>query len=405
MPEVLERPRLRPGIAYAQDHSDPRFVFILDQLRLSPQPQRLTTLEFLWVQLFDGRRTLRDIQTESMRRLRGEFLPLDWLTALVAKLDEALLLDSPRFQRYLASPVREPSCLGCYEAEPGALRRQLAGLFTDRRGPGLPEKKKPDGRLRAALIPHIDYQRGGVTFAWGFKEVVERTDAALFVIIGTSHHSLHRFTLTRKDFKTPLGIARTDQTYIDRLVAHYGTGLFDDELAHLPEWSIELEVVFLQYLYEGRRPFRIVPLVVGSFQDCVQEPQRTPAAASDIGRMVEALRRVEAETPEPICYIISGDLAHIGPKFNDPRPVDAPWLAYSRAQDQAILHQTERADPVGYFRVIADEGDQRRICGLPPTYTVLEAVRPGHGEVLHYDQYVHPNGFESVSFASVAFYR
>ncbi len=405
MPEVLERPRLRPGVAYAQDHSDPRFVFILDQLRLSPQPQRLTTLEFLWVQLFDGRRTLRDIQTESMRRLRGEFLPLDWLTALVAKLDEALLLDSPRFQRYLAGPVREPSCLGCYEPEPEALRRQLAGLFTDRCGPGLPEKKKPDGRLRAALIPHIDYQRGGVTFAWGFKEVVERTDASLFVIIGTSHHSLHRFTLTRKDFKTPLGIARTDQTYIDRLVAHYGTGLFDDELAHLPEWSIELEVVFLQYLYEGRRPFRIVPLVVGSFQDCVQEPQRPPAAASDIGRMVEALRRVEAETPEPICYIISGDLAHIGPKFNDPRPVDAPWLAYSRAQDQAILHQTERADPAGYFQVIADEGDQRRICGLPPTYTVLEAVRPGHGKVLHYDQYVHPNGFESVSFASVAFYR
>jgi AmmeMemoRadiSam system protein B len=405
MPEVSERPRLRPGIAYTQDHSDPRFVFILDQLRLSPQPQRLTTLEFLWVQLFDGRRTLRDIQAESMRHMRGEFLPLDWIASLVSKLDNALLLDSPRFQQYLANPVREPSCLGCYEPEPEALRRQLAGLFTDRRGPGLPEPKKPDGRLRAALIPHIDYHRGGVTFAWGFKEVVERTDASLFVIIGTSHHSLHRFTLTRKDFKTPLGIARTDQAYIDRLVAHYGQGLFDDELAHLPEWSIELEVVFLQYLYEGRRPIRIAPMVVGPFQDCVQAPQRTPAAAADIGRMIEALRWTEAETPEPICYIISGDLAHIGPKFNDPRPVDAPWLAYSRAQDQAILHQAERADAAGYFRVIADEGDQRRICGLPPTYTVLEALRPPSGKVLHYDQYVHPNGFESVSFASVAFYQ
>lgn len=405
MPAVVECPRLRPGIAYAQDSNDPRFVFILDQLRLSPQPQRLTTLEFLWVQLFDGRRTVRDIQAESMRRTRGEFLPLDWITALVAKLDEALFLDSPRFQKYLSGPVREPSCLGCYEPEPEALRRQLTGLFTDPRGPGLPEAKRPDGQLRAALIPHIDYQRGGVTFAWGFKEVVERTDASLFVIIGTSHHSYHRFTLTRKDFKTPLGIARTDQAYIDRLVAHYGKGLFDDELAHLPEWSIELEVVFLQYLYEGRRPFRIVPLVVGSFQDCVQGPRRAPAAAPDIGRMIEALRRAEAETPEPICYIISGDLAHIGPKFNDPRPVDPPWLAHSRTQDQAILRQAERADAACYFRVIADEGDQRRICGLPPTYTVLEAIRPRQGKVLHYDQYVHPAGFESVSFASVAFYR
>ena len=110
----------------------------------------------------------------------------------------------------------------------------------------MPQEKRPDGALRAALIPHIDYHRGGGTFAWGFREVFERTDASLFVIIGTSHYSSHRFTLTRKDFKTPLGLARSDQAYIDRLVNHYGDGLFDDELAHLPEHSIELEVVFLQ---------------------------------------------------------------------------------------------------------------------------------------------------------------
>ena len=53
----------------------------------------------------------------------------------------------------------------------------------------------------------------------------------------------------------------------------------------------------------------------------------------------------------------------------------------------------------------SDEEDRRRICGLPPTYTVLEAVRPAHGKVLHYDQYLHPRGYESVSYASVAFYR
>ena len=39
------------------------------------------------------------------------------------------------------------------------------------------------------------------------------------------------------------------------------------------------------------------------------------------------------------------------------------------------------------------------VCGLPPAYTVLEAVRPGRGKVLHYSQYVHPDGSESVSFA------
>src|SRR5207302_2768725 len=121
--------------------------------------------------------------------------------------------------------------------------------------------------------------------------------------------------------------------------------------------------------------------------------------------MIEALRRTEAETAEPICYIISGDLAHIGPKFGDSQPVREPVLAHSRERDQAILRKAASVDTAGYFEVIAEEMDERRICGLPPTYTVLEAIQPRRGKVLHYDQYVHPRGLESVSFASMAFYR
>jgi MEMO1 family protein len=401
---TLERPRLRPYVMPAQD-DDRRHIYLVDQLGLSPGPERMSEREYLWVLLFDGRRTLRDIQAEAMRQAGGEILPLELFSNLARRLDDALFLDGPRFRAVADQAVREPRCVGCYEGEPAALRRQLDRLFAGRKGPGKPRAPQPDGRLRAALIPHIDYPRGGHTYAWGFKEVFERTEASLFVIVGTSHYSSHRFTLTRKHFQTPLGITATDQAFIDRLVHHYGDGLFDDELmAHLPEHSIELEVVFLQYLYEGKRPIRIVPLVVGSFQDCVQDGL-PPTSQADIRRMIEALRQAERETPEPICYIISGDLAHIGPKFDDPEPVREPLLTASRERDHAILQQVETADPAGYYRVIAAEGDRRRICGLPPTYVVLEAIRPARGKLLHYDQYVHPRGFESVSFASAALYR
>jgi AmmeMemoRadiSam system protein B len=281
----------------------------------------------------------------------------------------------------------------------------MEDLFAGPGGPGLPGEPRPDDRLRAVLAPHIDYDRGGKTYTWAFKELFERTPASLFVIIGTSHYSSARFTLTRKSFETPLGIVHTDGAYIDRLVEHYGGGLFNDEhQAHLPEHSIELELVFLQYLYQGRRPFRIVPLVVGSFQDCVRS-ECLPAEADDIGRMIKALRALDETSDEPIGYVISGDLAHIGPKFHDPQPVTEPQLEHSRRQDQALLEHAESADPAAYFRLIAAEGDERRICGLPPTYTLLEALRPGGGKVLHYDRFVEPSGWESVSFASAAFYR
>jgi AmmeMemoRadiSam system protein B len=249
----------------------------------------------------------------------------------------------------------------------------------------------------------MDYIRGNVTYGWGFKELVEQTDAQVFVIVATSHHSAHRFTLTRQHFETPLGVVETDQAYVDCLERTYGAGLFDDRLAHFPEHSIELEVVLLQFLMEGRRPFRIVPLLVGSFDDCVKG-RTDPTKAPDIGRMVAALKLTEAECPVPVCYLISGDLAHIGPKFGDWARAEGPWLEESRHQDQAILAEVERASPDGYFGVIAAEDDRRRICGFPPTFLTLAAAQPRTGRVLHYQQFIDPQGHESVSFAAAAFY-
>lgn len=322
-------------------------------------------------------------------------------------MESALSLDSPRFHEQLADLIREPACLGCYEREPEALRRQLRRLFTGPDGPGLPaaaKSAKSNDKLRAVLVPHIDYARGGSTYGWGFKDIFDRSEASLFVIIGTSHFSSERFTLTRKHFKTPLGIVQTDQDYIDRLVAHYGDGLFDDRLAHLPEHSIELEVVILQYLYEGKRPIRIVPLVVGSFEDCVFE-QQSPASVTKIQRMIEALRQVDRESKESICYLISGDLAHIGPKFGDRQPVDQDTLLHSRSKDEAILRHLEEVDAERCFQAVAKEDDRRRICGMPPAYILLSAITPRRGHILNYRQFVHPFGAESVSFASVAFYE
>jgi MEMO1 family protein len=401
---MLDRPQLRPHLRPTTMPHNPEQIYLIDHLGLS-DPFPVSPLEFSLLEFFDGSHSFPDIQAHALRLLGGEMILLEHLSAFAARLDQGMLLNTPRFLQVVNSQVRSPRCIGCYEGEPEALRRQLRNLFTHARGAGLPRRTTPDGSLRAALLPHIDYLRGGLSYTHGFKELFEKSDAEIFVIIGTSHYSRHRFTLTRKDFQTPLGIVPTDQAYIDRLVKHYGGGLFDDEwLAHLPEHSIELEVVFLQFLYEGIRPIRIVPLVVGSFQDCVASGA-APGTWSDIARMIEALQRAEQETTEKICYVISGDLAHIGPKFNPDELLDDRLLERSYAQDQVLLRQAQAINAAGYFRVIAAEGDARNICGMPPTYVTLEAIRPGRGKVLCYDRVVDPRRHESVSFAGMAFYR
>ena len=395
------RPRLRPSIGPVQS-LQPGQIGLVDTQRLVPGGLTLSTVALPILRQFNGEHTLGEIQDAI-----GPQLPWDALTQFVAMLDETLFLDSPMFEEYLTSRERLPSCVGTYPDEPDAIRVMLGNLFTAKDGPGTPlatsSRCDPAERLRAVLVPHMDYKRGGVTYGWGFKELIERTDASLFVIVATSHYSHHRFTLTRKNFTTPLGTVETDQAYLDRLVNYYGDGLFADPYAHLPEHSIELEVLLLQYLLERHRPFRIVPLLVGSFHDCIQEGV-SPQAKPDIARMVRALQHAEAEAGERVCYIISGDLAHIGPKFHDPEPIHPVWLAASKAQDERLLAELTAANPSTYFDVIANEGDARRICGLPPTWLTLQTIQPRSGHVLHYQQYIHPMGHESVSFASAAFY-
>src|SRR5262245_34653436 len=399
----LDTPKLRPGLQVMAG-PEPGTVVLIDQLRLGG-PLQLSRAAFDLIRLFDGCKSLAVLQAETAIMFGGEAVPLETLANLIEGLEQEFFLESPRLLDRLRVPDRPPVCIGCYDADPDLARKQLRRLFTAPGGPGLPAERgsrvATDGPVRVVLLPHMDYHRGGITYGWGFKELVERTPASLFVIVATSHYSGKRFSLTRQNFCSPLGRVETDQAHIDRIVRQYGDGLFDDPYAHAGEHSIELEVVGRQFAFAGR-PFRIVPLLVGSFFDCVGERCR-PGEREDVARMIAALRQAEEEAGEPICYVISGDLAHIGPKFDDEDLVNERMLQHSKAQDDLLLQRAVAADADGYFDVIAAEDDARRICGLPPTYLALEAARPKRGKLLHYGRYVHPEGYESVSFASMAF--
>lgn len=400
------RPRLRAGLQALPVNDQQTHFAISDRRRLVPHVLTMPAGFVGLAQLFDGSRTMADLRR--LLQEQGLDVPLSVIDKLTDALDEALFLDSQTFADYLSGPTRLPSCVGCYPDDPTAIARELNPLFTAAGGPGRPESTSASSssrkRPKAILAPHMDYQRGGVTYGWAYHPVAGLSDVNLFIIIATSHYSPHRFTLTRKNYQTPLGMVETDQRLVDVIASEYGPAVFDDPYAHLPEHSIELEVLMLQHVRGTNQPFRIVPLLVGSFADCVLEGT-PPETMPDIQQMVKVLRTVERIAQEPVCYIISGDLAHIGPKFDDPDPVHSTQLAHSLTQDQKLLACLESANPAGYFEVIAQEHDCRRICGLPPTWLTMSVLRPTAGQILHYNRYVHPQGYESVSFAAAAFYE
>lgn len=363
------------------------------------------------LQYMNGKHDAMEIRAAVRRDYGFEFAG-ELVEQLIELLDEIFVLETPRYRRrksevenaFRAATVREPAHAGgAYDADPTRLRQQIQGLFEHPSGPGAPGPCTADQSLRAIFAPHIDFRRGGPTFAWAFKELAEQSKATVFVLIGTSHYSAERFILTRKDFQTPLGVAANNRAYVDRLAAAYGADPFADELAHKPEHSLEFHVLFLQYLFNERRPYSIVPVLVGSFQDAIEE-QSEPNSMADIQRMVDALQQAEAACDEEVCYVVSGDLAHVGMKFGDAWQVDQARGEWCRQRDSGLLESfsTGRAEQLSAF--IAGERDKRRICGFPPGYTMLDAARPAAGKVLRYDQFVDPGGFEIVSFASLAFY-
>lgn len=393
---------IRPGVRVEPHGTDGYVLF--DSFHYSDTVLSLSPLAFQIAKLFNGSYTLDQIYAKIL--IRGWNLSLSQFMEMVSAFEQARFFDDAAFQAYLTGPIRRPACLGCYPPEPEKIHVMLDQLFTNPGGPGLPDpctRSRSSERLRAIFVPHMDYARGGVTYGWGFRELIEQTDANLFVIVATSHYSANRFTLTRMNFETPLGIVTTDHAYVDRIAAEYGDSVYSDPYAHLPEHSIELEVLLLQHIMRKKKSFRIVPLLVGSFHDCVAT-NVNPVDRPDIRRMVDVLRNVEEQAGEPVCYLISGDLAHIGPKFQDPAPVSSDQLKLSQLQDRRILDHLEAVNVSGFYRTIAQERDARRICGFPPAWVTLETVRPTRGKFLHYQQYVHPQGNESVSFASLAFY-
>jgi len=406
----LDQPKLRPLMAKRFEHEGQVFIALEDPLKIFVDPVLIPFEGYHRViRQFDGETAVVDIQARIFRET-GEWIALAELEAFIRQLDRAMVLDGPTFGDFLASYRQErvrPAALAgrSYAGTERALRAQLSQFFAHNKGAGSPkiEPGSLSNRLRGILCPHIDYHRGGTTYTWSYKELVEQSDAEVFVILGVAHqYCRNRFALTRKDFETPLGLVPTERTYVDQITALAGRELLDDELSHRTEHSIEFQVVFLQYLLNGIREFSIVPILVGSFHD-LMEAKVEPIESDDVRRFVDALRAAESACDKKVAYIGGIDLCHVGPQFGDPGTVSPDLLEEVRRFDAEMLDRAAASDPAGWFGTAAGIGNRMRVCGLAATYTMLHAMGPAQGRLLRYEQALDVQRTCCVSFASVAF--
>lgn len=338
----------------------------------------------------------------------GSLLYTEQLQQIVSQLDDLLFLESPAFfhhlrglrQEFARLPVRPSSHKGeAYPDNEALLIKQLEHYFTEPTGPGLPPADpRRTSKIRAIMAPHIEFESGGLTFAWAYHALAA-SDAELFVILGTSHvPMMNFFALTRKAFETPFGTLETDQEFINELAKQLSYDPFEDELIHKTEHSIEFQVVFLQYLFR-HCPIKIVPILCGGLMYESIVHNKPLAQTPQLEESIRSLQRLVNAHPKA-CVIASVDFSHIGVNYGYQSRPDPAALKRVEQVDHTLLTAMKHVAHEDFVAQLYRNQNATQVCGIVPMYTTLRLVEETKGTLLHYDCVeFRPDSF--VSFASM----
>lgn len=190
---------------------------------------------------------------------------------------------------------RSPIAAGrFYSARKDALMKDISKLFE--------ECKKSDEKLdvRAIVSPHAGYVFSGKVAASAFSSVDRKKKIKNIFIIGSSHVMAFdgASVYYTGDYITPIGTVPVNIEIAEKLKKE--NKVFDfPTTAHIQEHSIEVQVPFIQYYFEGNPS--IVPVIIGTTNE------------NTIKKIAEAL---QPWFTDDNLFVISSDFSHY-PSYKD----------------------------------------------------------------------------------------
>ena len=382
-------------------HEDRQLVLIRDHLGLVQEGKAVAPALYHVMALLNGSRNLRDLQWELMRQRGGLLVDTDELKRILFQLDESYLLDSERFKsarheimnRFASEKVRPCShCGQGYPNEPQALKSRLDEILAAHAPvPG------PDGSILALVAPHIDLNVGYKMYARAYS-MLKDVSPRRIILLGVGHQMADDlFSLTDKDFQTPLGLVKSDPNPIERLREKGSGVLASNDFAHRSEHSLEFQLLFLQHIL--KKDFTIIPILCGSFQVSLPEYSRD-ALLDKAGRLLETLHEMMME---PDTLLVAGvDFSHIGLKFGHDRP--AEYLeGQSTAHDKKLLESLSMQNADKFWEESRAVEDRFNVCGFSALACLLEVLPPCKGTILGHEIWHEKATNSAVSFAGALF--
>ena len=384
-------PRLRDEVQLSVHTEDEEQYLVLhDPFGVAEGPIMLHSDMFDVLAACDGTTTSDDLAAAAGVDPQGP--EIRRVELFVRQIEDLGFLEGVQAERRLSDvlqhchslPVRPMVCADAtYPSDAEAFSRFCADELGIDQRPGVSPTSGADLANVApaiALIPHIDFRVAPRIYGETFN-IVGTSDADLVVMIGTSHYwSEHPVIVGTKPFDTPLGLLP---------VIDHDLGVSGAEIAHKPEHSLELHAVALRYLWP-ERDLAVLPVLVTS-------------AIFDEGALqfwADRISEVVDRSGRKAIWLISGDLAHVGPKFGDSRAA-AELIDGVRLADQRLIELLTQHDVDAYHCEISTSDNAYRVCGHAPTMLALSCKKPGRGRLVAYDVWDDAQTQSAVSFASI----
>lgn len=281
-------------------------------------------------------------------------------------------------------PIRHPAVSGAfYPSDPSELRELVRQCFLGPLGPGvIPEpRSEPVKDLIALVCPHAGLIYSGGAAAYSFRDLALAGTPETVILIGPNHRGVGApiAIIPRGFWRTPLGELPVDEG-MSRELMSASPNIIEDWSAHSLEHSLEVELPFLQFLYNSRVKF--VPILLG-FWDL--------HPALELGRVIAEVAR-----GRNLVLIASTDFTHYESEVS------------AKQKDQFALEAIQQLDPQRLWRTATE----RRItmCGLMSTIAVVEAARILGAQRVHLNRYytsgeVTGDRQSVVAYASLSFYK
>lgn len=428
------RPKLRavrgfPMQAQGPDGQSMPMIGLADARQISDKVVVTAPAAQVVLPLLDGTRGIDEIVSQVGRGLTRQILE-----GLIAQLDDAALLEGPKYDALVAemrrqfdsSPTLPPAASAAFadaivmqdtngqateeqRAEEGPKR--VRETFDQWMAKALEQAENPsfDELPKAIVAPHVDYWRGWTNYGaiYGRLRVCDRPDRV--IVLGTNHFGMGTGVVgCDKGYQTPLGVCNADVAVVDALRGALGDGLFEHRYDHEREHSIELQMMWIQHVF-GQDEHGNYPTVFGALihDPAVNNGQSYDGKGIALDAFVGALKQAISDLPGRTLVVSSADLSHIGQAFGDQQVLvgDGPEVVEARERvvkhDMSMLELVTKRAPGELVSAMAWQQNPTRWCSTGNIVAALMTVEPSEVELLNYTAAVDQQGTALVSSAAL----